>query len=188
MTGPTGSGKTTTLYSALNELNDIETKIITTEDPVEYEIEGLIQIPVNPDIDVTFATVLRAIPLGSSPLLTEVPDWIDASQYALQRGDLRVQVAGVATGSSSSMSETKKKPAKDDGVKAKSVAMIWVNNDFGKGGHDSMLMADSVPPSSRTPFHGDGGQHSILKADTPTFRGARECGDSAAENESLLSP
>ena len=61
VTGPTGSGKTTTLYSALNELNDSETKIITTEDPVEYEIEGLIQIPVNPDIDVTFATVLRAI-------------------------------------------------------------------------------------------------------------------------------
>ena len=61
VTGPTGSGKTTTLYSALNELNDVETKIITTEDPVEYEIEGLVQIPVNPDIEVTFATVLRAI-------------------------------------------------------------------------------------------------------------------------------
>ena len=49
VTGPTGSGKTTTLYSALNELNDVETKVITTEDPVEYEIEGLIQVPVNPD-------------------------------------------------------------------------------------------------------------------------------------------
>ena len=61
VTGPTGSGKTTTLYSALNELNDIETKIITTEDPIEYDIEGRIQVPVNPDIDVTFATVLRAI-------------------------------------------------------------------------------------------------------------------------------
>jgi type IV pilus assembly protein PilB len=61
VTGPTGSGKTTTLYSALNELNDIETKIITTEDPIEYDIEGLIQVPVNPDIDVTFANVLRAI-------------------------------------------------------------------------------------------------------------------------------
>ncbi|MBM4077716.1 MAG: pilus assembly protein PilB, partial [Planctomycetes bacterium] len=46
VTGPTGSGKTTTLYSALNELNDIETKIITTEDPIEYEIDGLIQVPV----------------------------------------------------------------------------------------------------------------------------------------------
>ena len=61
VTGPTGSGKTTTLYSALNELNDIETKIITTEDPIEYDIDGLIQVPVNPDIEVTFATVLRAI-------------------------------------------------------------------------------------------------------------------------------
>jgi type IV pilus assembly protein PilB len=61
VTGPTGSGKTTTLYSALNELNDIETKIITTEDPIEYDIDGLIQVPVNPDIQVTFANVLRAI-------------------------------------------------------------------------------------------------------------------------------
>ncbi|MDZ4689037.1 MAG: ATPase, T2SS/T4P/T4SS family [Planctomycetaceae bacterium] len=61
VTGPTGSGKTTTLYSALNEINDIETKVITTEDPIEYDIDGLIQVPVNPDIDVTFATVLRAI-------------------------------------------------------------------------------------------------------------------------------
>lgn len=61
VTGPTGSGKTTTLYSALNELNDIESKIITTEDPIEYDIDGLIQVPVNPDIQVTFANVLRAI-------------------------------------------------------------------------------------------------------------------------------
>lgn len=61
VTGPTGSGKTTTLYSALNELNDIGTKIITTEDPIEYDIDGLLQVPINPDIDVTFASVLRAI-------------------------------------------------------------------------------------------------------------------------------
>src|SRR5579872_3318302 len=61
VTGPTGSGKTTTLYSALNELNEISTKVITTEDPIEYEIDGLIQVPVNPDIEVTFANVLRAI-------------------------------------------------------------------------------------------------------------------------------
>ncbi|MDA1013114.1 MAG: ATPase, T2SS/T4P/T4SS family [Planctomycetota bacterium] len=61
VTGPTGSGKTTTLYSALSELNDIETKIITTEDPIEYDIDGLLQIPVNPDIGVSFAAVLRAI-------------------------------------------------------------------------------------------------------------------------------
>lgn len=61
VTGPTGSGKTTTLYSVLNELNEVSTKIITTEDPIEYEIYGLLQIPVNPDIEVTFANVLRAI-------------------------------------------------------------------------------------------------------------------------------
>ncbi len=61
VTGPTGSGKTTTLYSALTELNSPDLKIITTEDPVEYDIEGLIQIPINPDIDVTFAACLRSI-------------------------------------------------------------------------------------------------------------------------------
>jgi type IV pilus assembly protein PilB len=85
VTGPTGSGKTTTLYSALNELNDIETKIITTEDPVEYEIEGLIQIPVNPDIEVTFATVLRAI-LRHDPdiiLVGEVRDY-ETAETAIQ--------------------------------------------------------------------------------------------------------
>ena len=48
VTGPTGSGKTTTLYSALNELNDIEDKLITTEDPVEYDIDGIIQVPIDP--------------------------------------------------------------------------------------------------------------------------------------------
>ncbi len=61
MTGPTSSGKTTTLYATLNRLNRIEDKIITTEEPVEYEIEGLIQIPINADIGVTFAACLRAI-------------------------------------------------------------------------------------------------------------------------------
>ncbi len=61
VTGPTGSGKTTTLYSALREINRIETKIITTEDPVEYDIEGLIQVQINPDIGLTFASCLRSI-------------------------------------------------------------------------------------------------------------------------------
>ena len=61
VTGPTGSGKTTTLYSALNELNEITEKIITTEDPIEYDIDGLVQCPINAEIDVTFATCLRAI-------------------------------------------------------------------------------------------------------------------------------
>ncbi len=61
VTGPTSSGKTTTLYATLNRLNRIEDKIITTEEPVEYEIEGLIQIPINAEIGVTFAACLRAI-------------------------------------------------------------------------------------------------------------------------------
>jgi type IV pilus assembly protein PilB len=61
VTGPTSSGKTTTLYATLNYLNRIEDKIITTEEPVEYDIEGLVQIPVNPEIGVTFASCLRAI-------------------------------------------------------------------------------------------------------------------------------
>jgi len=60
-TGPTGSGKTTTLYSCLREINKIEYKIITTEDPVEYDIEGIIQIAINPKIELTFARTLRHI-------------------------------------------------------------------------------------------------------------------------------
>jgi type IV pilus assembly protein PilB len=85
VTGPTGCGKTTTLYSALNELNDIETKIITTEDPIEYDIDGLIQVPVNPDIDVTFANVLRAI-LRHDPdkiLVGEIRDY-ETAEIAVQ--------------------------------------------------------------------------------------------------------
>jgi len=61
VTGPTGSGKTTTLYSALTELNDIETKVITTEDPVEYDLDGVIQVQMKPDIGLTFARCLRSI-------------------------------------------------------------------------------------------------------------------------------
>src|SRR4051812_6426355 len=61
VTGPTSSGKTTTLYSTLNELNQIEDKIITTEEPVEYDIDGLIQVPINSEIGVTFANCLRSI-------------------------------------------------------------------------------------------------------------------------------
>jgi type IV pilus assembly protein PilB len=61
VTGPTGSGKTTTLYAALTELNDIETKIITTEDPIEYDIDGIGQVQMRPDIGVTFAKCLRSI-------------------------------------------------------------------------------------------------------------------------------
>jgi len=61
VTGPTGSGKTTTLYSALSELNNVENKIITTEDPVEYDVDGLIQVQMRPDIGLTFARCLRSI-------------------------------------------------------------------------------------------------------------------------------
>ena len=61
VTGPTGSGKTTTLYAALNEANRDDIKIITVEDPVEYDLEGIIQIPVNEDIGVTYAAVLRTM-------------------------------------------------------------------------------------------------------------------------------
>ena len=61
VTGPTGSGKTTTLYSALKELNTIDSKLITTEDPVEYDIDGIIQVQMKPDIGLTFARCLRSI-------------------------------------------------------------------------------------------------------------------------------
>jgi type II secretory ATPase GspE/PulE/Tfp pilus assembly ATPase PilB-like protein len=61
VTGPTGSGKTTSLYAALSKLYDPRKKIITIEDPVEYELEGINQIPVNPKRGLTFATGLRAI-------------------------------------------------------------------------------------------------------------------------------
>jgi general secretion pathway protein E len=61
VTGPTGSGKTTTLYTALEKLNTPERKILTVEDPVEYQMEGVNQIQVKPQIDLTFANALRAI-------------------------------------------------------------------------------------------------------------------------------
>src|SRR6185437_12556540 len=61
VTGPTGSGKTTTLYSALNELNSPEFNIITVEDPVEFQIPGINQVPVKKEIGLTFANSLRSI-------------------------------------------------------------------------------------------------------------------------------
>jgi len=85
VTGPTGSGKTTTLYSALNELNEITDKIITTEDPVEYDIDGIIQVPINSEIGVTFAACLRAI-LRQDPdkiLVGEIRD-LETAQIAVQ--------------------------------------------------------------------------------------------------------
>ena len=85
VTGPTGSGKTTTLYSSLSELNKIEDKLITTEDPVEYDIDGIIQIPVDPDVGVTFAGCLRAI-LRQDPdtiLVGEIRD-LETAEIAIQ--------------------------------------------------------------------------------------------------------
>ncbi|MEM7785070.1 MAG: ATPase, T2SS/T4P/T4SS family [Planctomycetota bacterium] len=85
VTGPTGSGKTTTLYSALSELNTIEDKLITTEDPVEYDIDGIVQIPINHEINVTFASALRAI-LRQDPdkiLVGEIRD-LETAEIAVQ--------------------------------------------------------------------------------------------------------
>ena len=85
VTGPTGSGKTTTLYSALNELNAIEDKIITTEDPVEYDIDGIIQVPIDADIGNTFAACLRSI-LRQDPdiiLVGEIRD-TETAEIAVQ--------------------------------------------------------------------------------------------------------
>jgi len=59
-TGPTGSGKTTTLYSCLRKINTIDSKLLTAEEPVEYDLEGIVQVPVNEAIGLTFARVLRA--------------------------------------------------------------------------------------------------------------------------------
>src|SRR3954466_9669772 len=61
VTGPTGSGKTTTLYSALRELNDISSKLITAEDPVEYDIDGIIQCQIRPEIELTFGRIRRSM-------------------------------------------------------------------------------------------------------------------------------
>lgn len=60
VTGPTSSGKSTTLYSALREINAVGAKLLTAEDPVEYEVDGIIQVSVNPGIGLTFATAMRA--------------------------------------------------------------------------------------------------------------------------------
>ena len=85
VTGPTGSGKTTTLYSALSELNDVEDKLITTEDPVEYDIDGIVQVPIDAEIGNTFAACLRAI-LRQDPdriLVGEIRD-VETAEIAVQ--------------------------------------------------------------------------------------------------------
>lgn len=84
-TGPTGSGKTTTLYSALRRLNQIESKLLTAEEPVEYDIEGIIQVPINEAIGLTFARVLRAF-LRQDPdiiMVGEIRD-LETAEIAVQ--------------------------------------------------------------------------------------------------------
>ena len=85
VTGPTGSGKTTTLYAAIEELNSSETNILTVEDPVEYQIPGIGQIPVNTKVGLTFATGLRSI-LRQDPdiiMVGEIRD-LETAEIAIQ--------------------------------------------------------------------------------------------------------
>jgi type IV pilus assembly protein PilB len=85
VTGPTGSGKTTTLYAMLNQANDAAVKIITVEDPVEYDIDGIVQVPINEEIGVTYPKVLRTV-LRQDPdkiLVGEVRD-SETAQVAVE--------------------------------------------------------------------------------------------------------
>jgi general secretion pathway protein E len=85
VTGPTGSGKSTTLYAALNRLNSAEKNIITIEDPIEYQLKGVGQIQVNPKIDLTFANGLRSI-LRQDPdiiMVGEIRD-VETAEIAIQ--------------------------------------------------------------------------------------------------------
>lgn len=85
VTGPTGSGKTTTLYSALQEVNEITEKLLTAEDPVEYDIEGIIQLPIHEGFGMTFAKALRAF-LRQDPdriMIGEIRD-LETAQIAIE--------------------------------------------------------------------------------------------------------
>ena len=85
VTGPTGSGKTTTLYSCLRKINTLDSKILTAEEPVEYDLEGIVQVPVNENIGLTFARVLRAF-LRQDPdriMVGETRD-LETAQIAIQ--------------------------------------------------------------------------------------------------------
>ena len=85
VTGPTGSGKTTTLYACLNKINTIDSKLLTAEDPVEYEIDGIMQVPINEGIGLTFSKVLRAF-LRQDPdriMIGETRD-LETAQIAIQ--------------------------------------------------------------------------------------------------------
>ncbi len=85
VTGPTGSGKTTTLYAALRKVNSIDSKLLTAEDPVEYDIDGIMQVPVNDGIGLTFPRVLRAF-LRQDPdriMVGEMRD-VETARIAIQ--------------------------------------------------------------------------------------------------------
>ena len=85
VTGPTGSGKTTTLYSALREVNQVDTKILTAEDPVEYEVEGIMQVAVNHQVGLDFSKALRSF-LRQDPdkiMIGEIRD-LETAQIAVQ--------------------------------------------------------------------------------------------------------
>ena len=85
VTGPTGSGKTTTLYSALREVNTEDIKILTAEDPVEYEVEGIMQVPINHQVGLTFAAALRSF-LRQDPdtiMVGEIRD-LETAQISVQ--------------------------------------------------------------------------------------------------------
>jgi len=85
VTGPTGSGKTTTLYSCLRKINTLDSKLLTAEEPVEYDLEGIVQVPVNENIGLTFARVLRAF-LRQDPdriMVGETRD-LETAQIAIQ--------------------------------------------------------------------------------------------------------
>ena len=84
-TGPTGSGKTTTLYSCLRRINTIDSKLLTVEEPVEYDLEGIVQVPVNEGIGLTFARALRSF-LRQDPdriMVGETRD-LETAQIAIQ--------------------------------------------------------------------------------------------------------
>ncbi|TVR49237.1 MAG: type II/IV secretion system protein [Puniceicoccaceae bacterium] len=85
VTGPTGSGKTTTLYSALKLVNSIDLKLLTAEDPVEYEIEGIMQVGIRPSVGLTFASALRSF-LRQDPdiiMVGEIRD-LETAQISIQ--------------------------------------------------------------------------------------------------------
>ncbi len=85
VTGPTGSGKTTTLYSCLRKINTIDSKFLAAEDPVEYDLDGIVQVPVNENIGLTFARVLRSF-LRQDPdriMIGETRD-LETAQIAIQ--------------------------------------------------------------------------------------------------------